>query len=72
MTKKECCQCGKEYNVEFARRIVDDDYGLGRYDWICNFCGDLCLYCASEELSLKDENGNEVRPEAIIYPGIND
>lgn len=72
MAMKECCHCGREYTETFARRVTDDRYGPGRYDWICNMCGDLCASCATAELYLEDDEGNEVPPENIIYPGIND
>ena len=72
MARKECCHCGEEFNVELARSSTDRQYGPGRYDWICGICGDLCGGCAADELYLEDDEGNEVPPENIIYPGIND
>ena len=72
MKMQTCCQCGMEFDPKFARRVIDGDYGPGRYDWITNMCGELCISCAGGELYLEDEDGNPVRPENIIYPGIND
>ena len=69
MLRCECPRCGAEFWEEDARRITDNYFGKGRYDWICNFLGlKLCADCAESELSLEDEYGNEVPPENVIYP----
>lgn len=71
--KSTCVKCGDEFEKWLAETNVDNIYGNGRYNWICNFVGgSLCANCAISDLYMEDEYGNEVPPENIIYPGLND
>ena len=61
-----CDKCGDEFNKNQARRNIDSYWGDGRYRWISR-SGNLCEYCATELLDLRDPSGTLVDPDDIYY-----
>ena len=72
MSKIECTKCGDTFYKNPVMRSIDDEYGSGRYNWACQWTGPLCYSCAVDTLRVENEDENEVPPELVIYPGIND
>lgn len=55
-----CSICGREFNVSTARRVIGRSYGAGTYnDYYPN--GDVCEYCATEEVSADYATGGELK-----------
>ena len=55
-----CSICGREFDVSTARRSIGRSYGAGTYnDYYPN--GDVCEYCATEEVSADYAAGGELK-----------
>lgn len=54
-----CSRCGREFDVSTARRSIGRSYGAGTYN---NYYpdGDVCEYCATEEVSADYATGQEL------------
>ena len=63
-----CEKCNGEFNRNYVRKIIDNEWGDGRYDWATGGERNLCEYCASEILELRDDDGNLVDPSDIYHP----
>lgn len=54
----KCAMCGREFDVSHARRSIGQMYGAGSYnEYYPN--GDVCEYCAIEEISADYNEGAE-------------
>lgn len=59
MKENVCSNCGEEFYVSRAKRIIGRKYGKGMYDrYIPN--EDLCEYCAMEEIGEGWNQGAEI------------
>lgn len=55
-----CSICGREFEVSTARRVIGRNYGAGTYnDYYPD--GDVCEYCATEEVSADSSTGGELK-----------
>lgn len=56
----KCVRYGREFDVSYARRSIGHSYGAGSYnDYYPD--GDVCEYCATEEISADYNAGAELR-----------
>ncbi len=63
-----CEKCFMDFSRNSVRRSIDSFWGDGRYDWITGGARNLCEYCATEMLELRDDDGDLVDPSDIYYP----
>lgn len=56
----KCVLCGREFNVSTARRSIRRSYGAGTYNAYYPD-GDVCEYCAIEEVSADYATGAELK-----------
>ena len=55
-----CVECGREFDVTYARRSIGRSYGAGLYnDYFPD--GDVCEECAAEVISADCAAGEEIR-----------
>ena len=59
MAMKICCHCGTAFSEVYAKIIVDNNYGFGKYNWICSQRGEMCPSCAAEEITLFKQESDE-------------
>lgn len=55
-----CSRCGREFDVSTARRVIGYHYGAGMYNEYYPD-GDVCEYCAVEEVGGDYEAGAELK-----------
>lgn len=63
-----CEKCYNDFNRAHVLRAIDNCWGDGRYDWVTGGERNLCEYCATEMLELRDNDGDLVDPSDIYYP----
>lgn len=55
----KCSECGRDFDVSTARRIIGRNYGAGVYnDYYPD--GDVCEDCATETISADYATGAEI------------
>lgn len=63
-----CAKCNEDFNRNYVRKTIDNEWGDGRYDWATGGARNLCEFCAIEILELRDNDGVLVDPSDIYYP----
>ena len=53
--EKNCTECGCTFNINSVSEAIDNDFGSGQYNWLCDWTGPLCYSCAEENLMIEDE-----------------
>ena len=54
-----CCRCGDEFDLTHAKRVIGGRFGAGVYDDYYPD-GDVCEYCASDEIGTDYNAGAEI------------
>jgi len=55
-----CSQCGCEFDVSYARRVIGHRFGAGMYDYEYPD-GDVCEDCASDDMGAASGTWEEMK-----------
>ena len=61
--EEQCTECGCTFAANPVSKAIDNEFGSGQYNWLCDWTGPLCYTCATENLMIEDENGNKTMPD---------